>query len=167
MPQMAASGMPWEEFIRTRIFAFGFSDSPLGGVVPRGAIQILRNSLNNIAGLTVDDDGSLYFQLLDNPQSANGAAIFKVAEGPRTVCQTPNRINRVISSIPSGLTNGIGLNTALSTATALTAGGFRLTNYSGNANVFGNIVALASGAGNVLYSTRVDVRPAAPPLTAS
>ncbi len=121
-----------------------------------GAIQILRNPLWHSSNITVDDDGSLYFQLTDNPLSATGAAIFKVCEGPRTVagCEINPRVNRVIASIPSGLTGGIGLNTALGTAAApvLTAGGYRLTNYSGNSTTFGNIVALDAGPCNVIYA---------------
>lgn len=140
---------------RTRIFALGFIDVP-GGVAPVGAIQILRSPLSNIAGLAVDDDGNLYFQLVDLINLQNGAAIFKVTETPRTVagCGAAPRINRVISSIPNGLTGGIGLGTAVgSTANpVLTSGGFRLTNYSGQSLTFGNVVSLATGASNVLYA---------------
>jgi hypothetical protein len=138
------------QVFRTRIFAFAFTDVA-GGVAPAGAIQILRNSLSNVAGVAVDDDGSLYFQLVDLIQFTS-AAIFKVSEGPRTVagCAVNPRRNRVIASIPSGLTGGIGLTTAASSA--LEAGGQRLTNYSGSATTFGNVVALATGPCNVLYA---------------
>jgi len=135
---------------RTRIFALGFIDVP-GGVAPVGAIQILRSPLSNIAGLAVDDDGNLYFQLVDLINLQNGAAIFKVTETPRTVegCGANPRINRVVSSIPDGLTGNIGLSTA---NPVLTSGGFRLTNYSGQSLTFGNVVSLATGASNVLYA---------------
>lgn len=140
---------------RTRIFALGFRDVP-GGIAPVGAIQILRSPLFNVAGLAVDDDSNLYFQLVDLINLQNGGAIFKVTETPRTVggCGPNPRINRVISSIPNGLTGSIGLGTAVgSTASpVLTSGGFRLTNYSGQSLTFGNIVALASGQSNVLYA---------------
>ena len=145
-----AAGQPF----RTRIFAFGFTDAA-GGVVPVGAIQILRNSLSNIAGVAVDADSNIYFQLLDLI-GFSGGAIFKVTETPRTVagCLVNPRINRVIPSIPSGLTGGIGLASAQGTGAApiLTAGGLRLTNYSGPSATFGNIVAIASGPCNVLYA---------------
>src|SRR4030095_4134820 len=136
---------------RTRIFAFGFSDVA-GGLLPRGAIQIVRNPLSNIAGVAVDSDSNLYFQLVDLI-GFSGGAIFKVTETPRTICAT-TEINRVISSVPSGLRGGIGLASAQGTAAApiLTAGGYRLTNYSGPASTFGNIVAIASGPCNVLYA---------------
>ena len=140
---------------RTRIFALGLMDVP-GGIAPVGAIQILRSPLSNMAGLAVDDDGNLYFQLVDLINLQNGGAIFKVTETPRTVvgCGSNPRINRVISSIPNGLMGNIGLGTAVgSTANpVLTSGGFRLTNYSGQSTTFGNIVSLASGQSNVLYA---------------
>jgi hypothetical protein len=145
------------QVFRTRIFAFGFVDGP-GGVTSVGAIQILRNPLWNVAGVTVDDDSNIYFQLIDDPQRALGAAIFKVTEGPRVVagCGAAPRINRVIASIPNGLsaTTPIGLNTALGTGPApvLVTGGIKLTNYSGNSTTFGNIVALDAGPCNVLYA---------------
>jgi hypothetical protein len=152
---------------RTRIFAFGFRDVA-GGVAPVGAIQILRNSLSNIAGVAVDDDGSLYFQLVDLINVANGGAIFKVTETCRTVsappvlnpgvtvvfCGATPRVNRVIASIPSGLSGGISLSSAQGTTAApiLSAAGYRLTNYSGPATTFGNVVALDAGPCNVLYA---------------
>jgi hypothetical protein len=140
---------------RTRIFALGFRDVP-GGVAPVGAIQILRSPLANIAGLAVDDDSNLYFQLVDLINLQNGGAIFKVTETPRTIagCGPAPRINRVIASIPNGLSGSIGLATATGSAAnpALTSGGFRLTNYSGQSLTFGNLVSLASGQGNVLYA---------------
>jgi hypothetical protein len=137
------------QIFRTRIIAFAFTDVA-GGLAPAGALQILRNPLHHTTGITVDDDGSLYFQLADLNNLANGAAIFKVTELCRTVagCAVNPRINRVIASIPSGLTGGIGL----ATATPLTAGGFRLTNYSGTSATFGNIVAMDAGPCNVLYA---------------
>jgi len=147
----SAAGQPF----RTRIFALGLRDVP-GGVAPVGAIQILRSPLSNIAGLAVDDDGNLYFQLVDLINLQNGGAIFKVTETPRVVagCGSAPRINRVIASIPNGLTGSIGLGTAAGSSAnpVLTSGGFRLTNYSGQSMTFGNIVSLASGQSNVLYA---------------
>ena len=166
------------QVFRTRIFAFGFRDATaaevaggLVGLVPVGVSQILRSPLSNIAGVAVDDDSNLYFQLIDFTDAPGGAggAIFKVTELPRIVaapggagltnpvtsCPACPRINRVISSIPSGLTGGIGLNTALGTSAApvLTAGGYRLTNYGrGASTLYGNIVAMDAGPCNVLYA---------------
>lgn len=140
---------------RTRILAFGFTDAA-GGVTPVAAIQILRNALHNPGGIAVDDNGSLYFHLADRTQLTN-AAIFKVAETPRTVaaCGGANpRVNRVVASIPSGLSGGISVNTGQGTAAApiLTAAGMRLTNFSGPSTTFGNIQAIAAGPENTIYA---------------
>ena len=50
--------------IRTRIFAFATFN--IGGTVfiVTNVRQILRSQFSNIAGVAVDDDGSLYFQLV-------------------------------------------------------------------------------------------------------
>jgi hypothetical protein len=138
--------------IRTRIFAFGFVDI-LGGMQSAGARQILRNTLSNLAGIAVDDDGSLYFQLIDEINVANGGAIFKATELPRTICGASGRINRVIPEIPNGLLSAISPATfGLKTPTPITAGGVRLTNYSGTSTTFGNIVALDAASCNALYA---------------
>ncbi len=138
--------------IRTRIFAFGFADGP-GGVVSVGARQILRNSLSNLAGVAVDDDGSLYFQLINEINVEFGGAIFKATELPRLICGTPGRVNRVIPEIPNGLLTATSLATfGLTTPTPITGSGARLTNYSGTSTFFGNIVALDTAACNVLYA---------------
>lgn len=68
-----AAGQPF----RTRIFAFGFTDNA-GGVTPVGANQLLRTPFSN-AGIAVDDDGSLYFALIDRITNTGGA-IFKATE---------------------------------------------------------------------------------------
>ena len=141
--------------IRTRIFAFGlfeFSD-PMGGFVAFTNVrQILRSQFGNVAGVAVDDDGSLYFHLADLVQFT-GAAIFKATEVPRAagengVCATPGRINRVIPLIATPPTLG----SAATPGTALSVTGSRLTNYSGNATTFGNVTAIATGACNTLYA---------------
>ena len=139
---------------RTRIFAFAFTDVA-GGVAPAGVIQIARNSLSN-SGIAIDDDGSLYFHLQDRLNVNNGAAIFKVTENARTVagCAVNPRVNRVVASVPSGLSGGIGLNTGQGTASnpVLTAGGMRLTNYSGPSTTWGNIAAIAAAPGQTIYA---------------
>ena len=78
--------------IRTRIFEFATFN--IGGTVfiVTNVRQILRSRFANIAGLTVDDDGSLYYQLLDLIQFTGGA-IFKATEICRNVgnCTHPGR----------------------------------------------------------------------------
>src|SRR5205085_3364362 len=84
--------------IRTRIFAFGVFE--IGGTefVLGGVRQVLRSKFSNVAGVAVDDDGSLYYQLVDLIQFTGGA-IFKATEISRTVtnCGAANpRVNRFI-----------------------------------------------------------------------
>ena len=149
----SGAGQPF----RTRIIAFAFTDGAgANAATPAGAIQILRNPLGNSGGLAVDDSGSLYFHLVDLTTFVGGA-IFKVTEGPRNVaaCAAGNpRINRVIPSVPSGLSGGIGLNSAQGTPAApiIVSAGMRLTNYSGPSTIFGNIVAIATGPANAVYA---------------
>ena len=68
--------------IRTRIFAFAtFNIGATVFIVPQ-VRQILRSQFGNVAGVAVDDDGSLYFHLADLVQ-LSGAAIFKATETPQ------------------------------------------------------------------------------------
>src|SRR5436853_388625 len=136
--------------IRTRIFAFAVFE--IGGTefVFNGIRQVLRSKFANTAGLAVDDDGSLYYQLVDLIQFTGGA-IFKATEIARTVCGTPGRINRFIPSIPDPPTlnswSGTGANPVV------TANGVRNTNYGrGSSTLYGNVVSLATGACNTLYA---------------
>ncbi|MEK6410461.1 MAG: hypothetical protein AABN34_26355, partial [Acidobacteriota bacterium] len=144
--------------LRTRIFAFGFVDSATG-VTSVGAIQILKSKFINLAGVAVDDDGSLYYQLVDLITSQAGAltggAILKATELCRTVTACPGllspRINRVITAIPDPPTLGSWVGTAANPV--VTAGGVRNTNYGGGSvGLWGNIVAIATGPCNVLYA---------------
>jgi hypothetical protein len=132
------------EPFRTRIFAFGFQDTG-AGVGPVGAIQIVRDTLSNIAGVAVDDDGSIYFQLMDLIQRSGGA-IFKISEAPRAICATAGRINRVITNGASTI-DGLTLGT-----TALSTPNINITNYSGNSTLFGNIASITAGPNNTLYA---------------
>ncbi|PYS25952.1 MAG: hypothetical protein DMF72_00165, partial [Acidobacteria bacterium] len=129
--------------IKTRIFAFAVTDGTgVNAATPAGTLQIFFSPLSN-NGITVDDDSSLYFHLFDAANVANGAAIFKATEQPRTICATPGRINRVIPSIPP---------VTLATASPVTGGGVTATNYSGTSTTFGNIVAINAGPENVIYA---------------
>ncbi|HKS40681.1 MAG TPA: hypothetical protein VJX74_08680, partial [Blastocatellia bacterium] len=139
--------------IRTRIFEFAIFE--IGGtefIVP-GVRQILRSRFLNIAGLTVDDDGSLYYQLIDVIQNTGGA-LFKATEICRTVtnCDAANpRINRVINLIPDPPTLNSWAGTAANPI--VTANGVRNTNYGGGiSGTFGNIAAITAGPCNVIYA---------------
>ena len=136
--------------IRTRIFEFAVFE--VGGtefVAPQ-VRQILRSKFSNVAGIAVDDDGSLYYQLVDLIQFTGGA-IFKATEICRPVGACGTRINRVINLIPDPPT----LNSWSGTASTpvVTANGVRNTNYGrGSSPLYGNIVSLATGQANTLYA---------------
>src|SRR5882724_6138432 len=141
-----AAGQPF----RTRIFAFAFTDIA-GGVAPAGVLQVTRNVLSN-TGIAVDDDGSLYFHLVDLIQFTGGA-IFKATEIPHitAACPAVTRANRVVANIPA---------VGLTSFTPLSTSSVRLTNFSsaspGTAGTitaaFGNIVGIATGPGNIVYA---------------
>ncbi|MFL6277303.1 MAG: hypothetical protein ACJ74G_19130, partial [Blastocatellia bacterium] len=139
--------------IRTRIFEFGVFE--VGGTefVLNGVRQILRSKFSNIAGVAVDDDGSLYYQLVDLIQFTGGA-IFKATEISRTVanCGAANpRVNRVINLIPDPPTLNSWVGSSANPVA--TVNGVRNTNYGrGSSGTYGNVVSLATGACNVLYA---------------
>src|SRR6185369_12910837 len=139
--------------IRTRILAFAIFE--IGGTefVASQVRQVLRSKFSNIAGLTVDDDGSLYFQLVDLIQFSGGA-LFKATETCHTVanCAAANpRVNRVIRSIPDPPTLNSWQGTGASPI--VIANGVRNTNYGGGSStLFGNIVSITAGGGNVVYA---------------
>ncbi|MEN3331761.1 MAG: hypothetical protein V7641_1126, partial [Blastocatellia bacterium] len=150
--------------IRTRIFAFAFTDGVgAGAATPAGVLQVFSSQLGNTAGIALDDDGSLYFQLADLIQFTGGA-IFKAAPRPHAfpngTCDDPDgagpllpsvRSTRVVPAIPT---------VGLTSVTPLSSASVRLTNYSsGRAGaagtltpLFGNVVSLATGPCNVLYA---------------
>jgi len=140
--------------IRTRILAFAFTDGAgAGAATPAGVREVLLSQLANIAGISVDDDGSLYFQLVDLIQFTGGA-IFKLTELRRTIEPCIGCINRTFAP-PGGPVLLTSINQAQGTTAnpILTLSGFfRITNYSGPSTLWGDVVALANGGCNVLYA---------------
>jgi hypothetical protein len=138
--------------IRTRIFAFAFTDGVgAGAMTPAGVRQIFSAQVSNIAGVAVDDDGSLYFHLVDLIQFTGGA-IFKATPIPHVpVGECSLRSTRVVPAIPT---------VGLTSVTPLSSASVRVTNYSsGSAGaagtvtpLFGNVVSIATGPCNVLYA---------------
>src|SRR6185369_7327926 len=138
--------------IRTRIFAFAFTDGVgAAAATPAGVLQVFSSAVGNLAGVAVDDDGSLYFHLVDLIQFTGGA-IFKAAPIPHvpgTGCAL--RSTRVVPSIPT---------VGLTSVTPLSSASVRLTNYSSGSpgaagtatTLFGDVVAIATGPCNVLYA---------------
>jgi hypothetical protein len=113
-----------------------------------GAFGVAFSVFANIAGISCDDDGSVYFQNVDLIQFTGGN-IAKIAS-------QDSATNQDRSLAVSGFVNITTLNptnrsygTASGPATQVN----RATNYSGTSTLFGNIMALANGTnGNALYA---------------
>jgi hypothetical protein len=146
--------------IRSRILAFAVFE--VGGTefILGGIRQVMRSKFANVAGVAVDSDGSLYYQLVDLIQFTGGG-IFKATEIRRTVaCANPTpppatipttRVNRFIPSIPDPPTLNSWVGTTANPV--VTAGGVRNTNYGrGSSTLYGDIVSITSGNCNVLYA---------------
>src|SRR5882724_8929532 len=141
------------QIIRTRILAFAFTDGVgAGAVTPAGVREVALSNHANIAGLSVDDDGSLYFQLVDLIQFTGGA-IFKLTELRRTGETCVGCNNRTFAPASPILITSINSAQGTTANPILSFPGFaRLTNYSGPSTLFGDIVAITNGGCNVLYA---------------
>src|SRR5882724_4957626 len=141
------------QIIRTRILAFAFTDGVgAGAVTPAGVREVMLSNHANIAGLSVDDDGSLYFQLVDLIQFTGGA-IFKLTELRRTGETCVGCNNRTFAPATPILITSINSAQGTTANPILNFTGFaRLTNYSGPSTLFGDIVAIRNGGCNVLYA---------------
>src|SRR5581483_4850133 len=113
-----------------------------------GAFGVVFSQFANVAGVAVDDDGSVYFQQVDLVQFT-GANIVKISS-----MDSPTNQDRslAVSAFPTFTTlNPAGgqYGTASGPATPVN----RFTNYSGTSTLWGDIVALATGTeGNALYA---------------
>jgi hypothetical protein len=115
-----------------------------------GSFGVAFSTFANLAGIAVDDDGSIYFQQVDL-KGLTGANIVKIssydapgvggfqdrslATNGFATLTTLNPVNGNYGS-PSGPVNQVS----------------HVTNYSGTSTTFGNIVALAAGPNNILYA---------------
>ena len=97
---------------------------PRRTVTPAGVRQVFSAQVGNLAGVAVDDDGSLYFHLVDLIQFTGGA-IFKAAPIPHVPGpQCALRSTRVVPSIPTvGLTSVTPLSSASVRVTGTVTGG--------------------------------------------
>lgn len=150
--------------IRTSIFEFAFRDDPAAtlpgtgssGVLPVAVRRIFVSTQVDFAGVAVDDDGSLYFQLVDLIQFTGGA-IMKLAETPHTTCGGTACISRVLPTVAGGGTaynvNIIPTSINVWQVAAIPAiSGIRATNYSGPSTLFGDVISIATGPCNTLYA---------------
>ncbi len=151
------------QIIQSGILAFPIADDVSPASAPPGIISqagfpvtvggsfgVAFSIYANLAGLAVDDDGSVYFQQVDLT-NFSGANIVKMAS-----VDQPGAGGFQDRSLA---TNGFATLTTLNP----TNGNYgnpsgpakqvsSVTNYSGTSPTFGNIVALAAGPGNILYA---------------
>ncbi|HKP13894.1 MAG TPA: hypothetical protein VJZ91_17360, partial [Blastocatellia bacterium] len=147
--------------VRSGVLAFPISDAVSPATAPPGVITaagfpvtvggafgVAFSQFSNIAGVAVDDDGSVYFQQVDLVQFS-GANIVKIASMDSATNQDRSL---AVSAFPTFTTlNPAGgqYGTASGPATQVN----RFTNYSGTSTLWGDIVAIASApSGNALYA---------------
>lgn len=115
-----------------------------------GAFGVAFSVFANVAGVAVDDDGSLYFQQVDLT-NFTGANIVKMTSvdspltgGWQDRSLATNGFANLTTLDPFGSTYG------------QVSGPFnqvsRVTNFSGSSTTFGNVVSLAAGPHNTLYA---------------
>ncbi|HXI91470.1 MAG TPA: hypothetical protein VNO24_15750, partial [Blastocatellia bacterium] len=150
--------------VRSGVLAFPISDLVSPAAAPPGVISgagfpvtvggafgVAFSVFANVAGVAVDDDGSVYFQNVDLIQFT-GANIVKITSQDDVAWQDRSLATNGFPTITTLTpTNG-----NYGTASGPNGGGVsqinRFTNYSGTSTLFGNIVAIASGGCNVLYA---------------
>ncbi len=133
--------------------------SPEGFPVTIGeGYPVVFSTFSNIAGLAIDDNGSLYFQQVDL-ENFTGANITKISsyDLPRedgwqdralVVPMSPLMFLNTLSPANGiyGLSGGPALNGLPQQQVNL------ITNYSGMSPTFGNIASLVAGPNNILYA---------------
>src|SRR5215471_15010436 len=148
------------QLVRSGLLAFPVADvvsaapaapgivSPTGYPVQVGSSFGVEFSVfSNLAGVAVDDDGNVYVQQVDLAQFTGGNIV--------KITSQDNPTNQDRSLATSGfatLTTLNPLNGQYGTASGPAQQISRYTNYSGTSPIFGNVISLASGPGNVLYA---------------
>jgi hypothetical protein len=115
-----------------------------------GSFGVIFSVFANVAGLAVDDDGSVYFQQVDL-LNFTGGNIVKIASADQPGAGGNQDRSLAVSGIGT-LTTLNPINGNYGTASGPANQINRITNYSGTSPVFGNIAALAAGPNNVLYA---------------
>jgi hypothetical protein len=126
-----------------------------------GSFGVFFSTFDNLAGLAVDGDGSVYVQQVDL-QAHTGANIVKITSADSAdsaACTGPCTPWHDRSLAESGFVTASTLNPA-NGSYGTSAGPINgsatqvnvYTNYSGTSTFFGNIAALAAGPTNVLYA---------------
>jgi hypothetical protein len=147
-----------DTLIRSGVIAFPVADvaSPVAAppavlsttgfpVTVGGGFGVAFSVFSNLGGIAVDDDGSLYFHQVDLI-AFNGGNIVKI---------TPSGFNQTRSLATAGFftfTSLNPLNGLYGSASGPVSQVDSATNYSGSSTTWGNVVAIATGPGNVLYA---------------
>ncbi len=144
--------------IRSGLIAFPVADVVSPAAAPPGVLStagypitvggsfgVAFSTFSNLAGVAVDDDGNVYIQQVDLI-NFTGANIVKIAATGfnQTRSLATNGFYTFNSLNPNGGNYGIASGPASQINTA--------TNYSGTSTVWGNVAAIATGPGNVLYA---------------
>jgi len=152
--------------VRSGLLAFPIADITSAGPAPPGILSVAGfpvqvggafgvafSVFSNIAGCCVDDDGSVYFSQVDLIQRTGGNVV------KLTSTDQPNGHAANPWQDRSLATNGFFTLTTLNptlgnygTASGPAKQVTTATNYSGTANLFGNIMALACGPCNTVYA---------------
>src|SRR5215471_14126495 len=165
--------------VRSGLLAFPIADITSAGPAPPGILSVAGfpvqvggafgvafSVFSNIAGCCVDDDGSVYFSQVDLIQRTGGNIV--------KVNSTDNPVGNPNATPPTGWQDRSLATSGFQTFTTLnpTLGNYgtasgpvnqvfggrlitqlnTFTNYSGTANLFGNIMALACGPCNTVYA---------------
>jgi hypothetical protein len=110
-----------------------------------GAFGVAYSTFANLAGVAVDDDGSVYFQQVDLSQFTGGN-IVKVTDIGADQDRS-SATNGIITLTTLDPPNGV-----YGTASGPISQVNRFTNFSGTSTTFGNIASLASGPHSTLYA---------------
>ncbi len=115
-----------------------------------GSFGVVFSVFANVAGVAVDDDGSIYFQQVDLI-GLTGGNITKITSfdqpGPGG-----NQDRSLATSGIGTLTTLFPVNGNYSSTSGPPNQINRVTNYSGSSPTFGNIAALAAGPNNIVYA---------------
>src|SRR5262249_13724166 len=161
--------------IRSGVLAFPVADiesaaaAPPGIVSPAafpvqvgGAFGVAFSVFSNIAGVCTDDDGSIYFQQVDLIQRTGGNIVKIASRDTPGICGvqagfqdrslatngffTLTTLNPTLGAYGTASGNGPGPGVPANVQVNVA------TNYSGTANLFGNIMGLACGPCNTVYA---------------
>ena len=148
------------QLVHSGVLAFPIADDPSPAVAPPGiqsdtgfpitvggAFGVAFSTFANLAGCAIDDDGNAYFQQVDLEQ-LTGGNIVKITGVDDATNQDRSFATNGFATLTTLNPSGGNYGTASGPANQIN----RFTNYSGTSTLFGDIAALGSGPGNVVYA---------------